>query len=138
MMGRRLVEVECSGDGHDAIEMRGSFNGSFHLRPGEVTDPNHADTAVRPGLLRGPLDEVVHITTFLAIKEIEGASRPTGVPTVSNDVDVTTGDEEIAGTSLNGSAPAHQGFESASDREMRQLVRDTDQARPDDAHPPAR
>jgi hypothetical protein len=95
MMGRRLVEVEGSGDGHGGSEMRGSFNGSFHLGPCEITDSNHADTAVRSGLLRGPLDEIVHITTFLAIKETEGAARPTGAPTISNDVDVTTGNEEI-------------------------------------------
>jgi hypothetical protein len=42
-------------------------------------------------LLRSPLDEVVHITTFPAIKETEGVARPTGALTVSNDVDVTTG-----------------------------------------------
>jgi hypothetical protein len=86
--------------------MRGSFNGSFHLGPGKIIDPNHADIAVRPGLLRGPLDEIVHITTFLAIKETEGAARPTGAPTISNDVDVTTGNEEIAGTSFNKPAGA--------------------------------
>ena len=101
MMRRRLIEVECTSDGHDGFEMRRPFNGSFHLRSGEITDPNHADIAVRPWLLRGPLDEVVHVTTFLPIKETEGAARPTRAPTVRNDVDVTTGDEEIAGTSFD-------------------------------------
>src|SRR5579862_6517806 len=66
-----------------------------------ITDPNHADIAVRPRLLRGPLDEVVHVMTFLPIKETESAARPTRASTVCNDVDVATGDEEIAGTSLN-------------------------------------
>jgi len=74
---------------------------SFQLRSGEITDPDHADIAVRPGLLRSPLDEVVHITTFPPIKKTKSAARPTGAPTVSSDVDVTTGDEEIAGTGFN-------------------------------------
>ena len=46
MMGRRLIEVECSSDGHDGFEVRRSFNGSLHLRSGEITDTNHADIAV--------------------------------------------------------------------------------------------
>jgi hypothetical protein len=54
-------------------------------------------------LLRSPFDEVVHVATFLTIEETEAASRPTRAPTVSNDVDVATGDEEIAGTSFDES-----------------------------------
>jgi hypothetical protein len=64
-------------------------------------DPNHADIAVRPGLLGGPFNEVVRISTFLPIKKAECAARPTRAPAVSDDVDVATRHEEIAGTSFN-------------------------------------
>ncbi len=101
VMCRRLIEVECAGDGHDGFEVRRSFNGSFHLRSREITDADHADIAVRPGLLRGPLDEVVHVPAFLPVKKPEGATRPTGAPAVRDDVHVTTRDEEIAGASFN-------------------------------------
>src|SRR5579863_2787918 len=101
MMRRRLIQVESTGDGHDGFEMRRSFNSSFHLRSGEITNANHANIAVRPGLLRRPLDEVIHVTTFLSIKEPEGPSRPTGSPAVSNDVSVATGDEEVGGPSFD-------------------------------------
>jgi hypothetical protein len=74
-----------------------------HLRSGEITDPNHADIATRPGLLRRPFDKVVHVTTFLPIEETEGAARATRAPTVSNDVDVATGDEEVACPSFDES-----------------------------------
>src|SRR5579863_4579999 len=101
MMRCRLIEVVGTSDGHDGFEMRGAFDGSFHLRSSEITDANHADIAVRPRLLPGPLDEVVHVTPFLPIKETEGASGPTGAPTVSNDVDITTRDEEVGGPSFD-------------------------------------
>jgi hypothetical protein len=52
-------------------------------------------------LLRSPFDEVIHVTTFLTIEETEGATRPARAPTVGNDVDVTTRDEKIAGTSFD-------------------------------------
>src|SRR5580693_8349928 len=35
MMGRRLIEVESSSDGHDGFEMWRSFNRCLHLRSGE-------------------------------------------------------------------------------------------------------
>jgi hypothetical protein len=101
MMRRRLIEVEYSSDGHDSFEIRRSFNSSFHLGSGEITDSNHADIAVRPGLLSRPLNEVVHITTLLPIEETEDTARSIGAPAVSNHVDVTSGDEEIAGASFN-------------------------------------
>ena len=101
VMRGRFVEVECAGDGHDRFQVRRPLHSSFHLRSGEIADPNHADIAVRPGLLRGPLNKVVHVPTFLAIKETEGAARPTSAPTVGNNVHVAPGDEEIAGTGFD-------------------------------------
>src|ERR1700739_2459609 len=95
---RRLIEVECAGDRHDGFEVRRLFHCGFHLRSREITDPDHADISVRPGLLRGPLDQVVHVTAFLAIEETESASGATGSPAIRNNVDVTTGHEEITGT----------------------------------------
>src|ERR1700760_2740751 len=73
----------------------------FLLCSGTITDSNLSDIAVRPGLLRGPFNEVVHISTFRLIKKAECAARPTRAPTVSDDVDVATRHEEIAGTSFN-------------------------------------
>src|SRR5450755_4145720 len=101
VMCRRFIEIVGAGDRHDGFEMRRPFDGSFHLRTSEVADSNHADITVRPRLLRRPLDKIVHVTTFLPIKETEGAARPTRSPTVSDHVDVTTWDEEIAGTRFN-------------------------------------
>jgi hypothetical protein len=101
VMRGRFVEVECAGDGHDRFQVRRPLHGSFHLCSGEIADPNHADIAVRPGLLRGPLNKVVHVATFLAIKETKGAARPACFPAIRNEVDVTTGHEEIAGASFN-------------------------------------
>src|SRR5580698_7581153 len=101
MMRCRFIEVICTSDGHDGFEMRRPFNGSLHLCTGEIANPNHADIAVRPRLLRGPLDKVVHVATFLSIKEAEGPARATGAPTVGNDVNVTSWDEEITGSRFN-------------------------------------
>ena len=101
MVRRRFIKVVCASDGHDGFEMWRPFNGSFHLRTSEVADPDHADIAVRPRLLRGPLDQVVHVTTFLPVKETECATRSTSAPAVGNDVDIATRDEEIAGTGFN-------------------------------------
>jgi hypothetical protein len=41
-----------------------------------------------------------YVTAFLAIEETESASGATGSPAIRNNVDVTTGDEEITGTSF--------------------------------------
>jgi hypothetical protein len=101
MMGRRLIEVECASDGHDSFEMRRSSNGSLHLRSGEITDANHADVAVRPGLLCGPFDEVIHVAAFLPVKETEGAARTTGPPTIGDYMDVTARHEKVASTSFD-------------------------------------
>jgi hypothetical protein len=101
MVRRRLIKVVCSGDGHDGFEMRRPFDGSFHLRSREITDPNHPDTAVRPRLLRDPLDEIVHITAFLPIEETESAARPACASAVRNDVNVTTRHEEIGSASFD-------------------------------------
>jgi hypothetical protein len=81
--------------------MRRSFNGSLHLRSGEIADANHADVAIRPRLSRGPLNEVVHIAAFLPVKKPKGPAGTTGAPAIRDYVDVTTRDEEIGGASFN-------------------------------------
>src|SRR5271163_231544 len=97
----RLVEIERTCDRHDGFEMRRSFDGSFHLRSREVTDPNHSYIAVRPRLHCGPFHEVVHIAAFLAVKKTERAPGPTGPPAVRDDMYVPARNKEIAGTSFN-------------------------------------
>ncbi len=103
VMCRRLIEVECAGDRHDGFEMRRSFNGSLHLRSGEITDADHADIAVRPWLLRSPLNEVVHVAAFLTVKKAEGATGTTGASTVRDNVDIATRNEEVAGAGFDES-----------------------------------
>src|ERR1700722_9781318 len=97
----RLVEIECSCDRHDGFEMRGSFDGSFHLRSREVTDPNHSYITVGPRLRCGPFHEVVHVAAFLTVKKTERSPGPTGSPAVRDDMHITARNKEIAGTSFN-------------------------------------
>src|ERR1700744_6040783 len=102
-MGRRFIEIECSGDGHDGSKVRRPFHGSFHLRSREVADANHADVTVGPGLLRGPLDEAMHVVTLRGVKETEGSSRASGSAAVGDDVDIASRHEEVAGTGFDKS-----------------------------------
>lgn len=88
-------------DGHDGLEMRRSFHRCFPLRPGEVTDADHADIAVRPWLLRSPLDEIVHVAAFLAVEKAKGSTGTTRAPAIRDDVDITAWDEEIRGARFN-------------------------------------
>src|ERR1700758_781699 len=78
--------------------MRRPLHRGFHLRPGKVTDADHADVAVRPRLPGCPLDQVVHVETFLAIKKAKGSSGATGASTVCDDVYIAARNEEIACT----------------------------------------
>src|SRR5580692_10582036 len=46
VMRPRLIEVECTGDGHNSFEMRRSFHCSFRLRSSEITDPRTDEMGV--------------------------------------------------------------------------------------------
>src|SRR5580692_10501761 len=100
-MCARFVKVERASDRHDGPKMRRSLHCSLHLRPGKVTDADHANLAIRPWLLRSPLDKVVHVTTFLAVKKAKGSARTARAPAIRDDVDITAGDEEIRGARFN-------------------------------------
>src|ERR1700740_1384083 len=81
--------------------MRRSFHRCFHLRPGEVTNADHADIAIRPSLLRSPLDEIVHVAALLAVEKAKGSTGTARTPAIRDDVDITAGDEEISGARFN-------------------------------------
>src|SRR5258708_8300213 len=101
MMRRRLIEIECSGDGHDGLQMRWPLHRGLHLRSSEIANTDHSDIGVRQRLLRSPLDEVVHVATFLAVEKSKGSVGTTGASAVCNDVYVAARNEEVACTCLD-------------------------------------
>jgi hypothetical protein len=52
-------------------------------------------------LLRRPLDQVVHVLTFLAVEEAEDPSRTTGASAISDDMDVAAWHEEVTGAGFD-------------------------------------
>ena len=72
------------------------LDGRFELGHGEVADADHPDSAVRPWLGRRPLDEVEQVPTFLGIVEPEVPPGSACATQVGDDVDITSGHEEVA------------------------------------------
>ena len=81
--------------------MRRSLDRGFELRHREIADPDHADIAVAPGLLRRPFDEVVHVASFLRVEQAEGAARTAGAAQIDDQMHIAARHEEIAGAGLD-------------------------------------
>jgi hypothetical protein len=81
--------------------VRRALDCRFHLRSGEVTNADHADIAIRPGLLGGPLDEVVHVPAFLAVEKPKSATGTAGASAICDHVHIAARNEEVAGASFD-------------------------------------
>src|ERR1700736_1174789 len=81
--------------------MRRPLYSSFHLCSGEVANPDHADIAVGPSLLRRPLDKVMHVMAFLTVKKAKGSAGTTGPATIRYDVRIAARNEEVACARFN-------------------------------------
>jgi hypothetical protein len=91
-----LVKVGGDLEREDRGQVRRPLGGRTDLGDGEVADPDHADLPAGPGLLRGPLHQVVEIPAFLLVEQGELATGPAGATQVGDHVDVTPGHEELA------------------------------------------
>lgn len=69
-----LVQIDGGLKREDGLQVRRLLDGRFELGHRKIADAEHADVAIRPRLSRGPLDQVVHVATFLGVEEPEGAT----------------------------------------------------------------
>ena len=54
-----------------------------------------------PRLLRRPLDQVVHVLTFLAVEEAEGPARTAGAAAIGDYMDIAARNEEVTGAGFD-------------------------------------